>query len=490
MSVRINQTVVSSGGGGGTTVTDGAANGTINVDGTPITVYDDTTIAASIAGKANATHSHAQSDVTNLVSDLAGKASSTHNHAQSDITGLATSLSGKANVGDSFTKTESNTNFAVKSSEHSHTNKTVLDKITQSGAEASIDVSSIHTHTNKASLDLVNKDGSNNPTWNGGAWPSSGGLTVDESVVDSGLTVAYDGIKYARRDAHYLEGLVPVMSGATVVDKDGFTITVSSNNNESGYDAWKLFDGSRDTSYRSLSTNTITVTNPQITIDMGRSVYVRGFKMTADRTLANTDNAPFSFKLEGSANGTSWSPTAGTPTGSSTWSMATTQMFDNWYKGETRFFEGAVSSTSYRYYRFTVTNIQNATNFVALSSFNIFGVPQNSEHYNSKVLNLLTANSSGPLYNNNQLQYKLTTGVFDLTVAAGATVTQAFSSITNDGMLQYQVYVLNGTDYELAWSNAAGIKVSQTRASSTMTVKVVNPSASSQTVRIAYMQQT
>ncbi len=43
-------------------------------------------LSAGLSGKANTSHTHAQSDVTNLVSDLAGKASSSHTHAASDIT--------------------------------------------------------------------------------------------------------------------------------------------------------------------------------------------------------------------------------------------------------------------------------------------------------------------------------------------------------------------------------------------------------------------
>jgi hypothetical protein len=48
-----------------------------------------------LAGKANVSHGHAQSDVTGLSDALAGKANATHSHAQSDVTGLADALSGK-----------------------------------------------------------------------------------------------------------------------------------------------------------------------------------------------------------------------------------------------------------------------------------------------------------------------------------------------------------------------------------------------------------
>lgn len=48
-----------------------------------------------LAGKANTSHTHTESDITGLVADLAGKAASTHTHAQSDVTGLVTALAGK-----------------------------------------------------------------------------------------------------------------------------------------------------------------------------------------------------------------------------------------------------------------------------------------------------------------------------------------------------------------------------------------------------------
>lgn len=56
---------------------------------------DASATTTALAGKAETTHTHAESDVTNLVSDLAGKASSSHTHPQSDVTGLVTALSGK-----------------------------------------------------------------------------------------------------------------------------------------------------------------------------------------------------------------------------------------------------------------------------------------------------------------------------------------------------------------------------------------------------------
>jgi tail-like repeat protein/collagen triple helix repeat protein len=66
--------------------------------GTELNFVDGVTsgIQGQIDGKAAASHSHPQSEVTNLVSDLAGKAASSHTHAQSDVTSLVSDLAGKA----------------------------------------------------------------------------------------------------------------------------------------------------------------------------------------------------------------------------------------------------------------------------------------------------------------------------------------------------------------------------------------------------------
>lgn len=48
-------------------------------------------------------------------------------------TEIDTKLNNKANIGDSYLKAESNTNFASKSSEHTHSNKATLDKLSDNG---------------------------------------------------------------------------------------------------------------------------------------------------------------------------------------------------------------------------------------------------------------------------------------------------------------------------------------------------------------------
>lgn len=55
-------------------------------------------LQSALRGKANAVHTHQQSDITGLTAALEGKAAASHTHAQSDITGLTTALNGKANA--------------------------------------------------------------------------------------------------------------------------------------------------------------------------------------------------------------------------------------------------------------------------------------------------------------------------------------------------------------------------------------------------------
>ena len=66
--------------------------------GNYLTLTDTDAIQEIVAGKAAASHTHAQSDITGLETALAGKAAASHTHAQSDITGLETALAGKADA--------------------------------------------------------------------------------------------------------------------------------------------------------------------------------------------------------------------------------------------------------------------------------------------------------------------------------------------------------------------------------------------------------
>lgn len=75
-----------------------------------------TALTQGLAGKANATHTHATSEVTGLDTALAGKANASHTHGISDVNGLQDALDSKANT----------TNVAAKTHTHAISDVTNL----------------------------------------------------------------------------------------------------------------------------------------------------------------------------------------------------------------------------------------------------------------------------------------------------------------------------------------------------------------------------
>ena len=60
----------------------------------------------ALTSKANKAHTHAQGDVTGLSTALSNKADKTHTHSQSQITGLATALDGKADTSHTHSQSD------------------------------------------------------------------------------------------------------------------------------------------------------------------------------------------------------------------------------------------------------------------------------------------------------------------------------------------------------------------------------------------------
>ena len=74
--------------------------------------YTKSQVDTSLSGKANSTHTHAQSDITNLSTSLAGKANTGHTHPTTDLTatgGTSTSFLRKDNTW--ATPTDTNTTY-------------------------------------------------------------------------------------------------------------------------------------------------------------------------------------------------------------------------------------------------------------------------------------------------------------------------------------------------------------------------------------------
>lgn len=81
-------------------------------------------LQTTVNSKANASHTHAQSDVTGLATALNGKANISHTHAQSDITGLANALNGKSNTGHTHTLES----IGAAAANHTHTDNVNVEK--------------------------------------------------------------------------------------------------------------------------------------------------------------------------------------------------------------------------------------------------------------------------------------------------------------------------------------------------------------------------
>lgn len=66
--------------------------------GNYLTLTDTPELRAIVDGKANASHTHAQSDVTGLEAALLGKAAASHTHTKSQITDLANASASAAGL--------------------------------------------------------------------------------------------------------------------------------------------------------------------------------------------------------------------------------------------------------------------------------------------------------------------------------------------------------------------------------------------------------
>ena len=122
-------------------------------------------LTQALAGKAAASHSHAQSDITGLDTALSGKAAVSHTHAQSDVTGLDSALAGKAAVSHAhddryYTETEIDNKLGGKSNTgHTHDDRYYTEDETDtllSGKADSSDIPDVSSFITKAVNDLTN----------------------------------------------------------------------------------------------------------------------------------------------------------------------------------------------------------------------------------------------------------------------------------------------------------------------------------------------
>ena len=86
-----------------TVTTSGASNGQIKVDGTTITVYDDSALQSAITGKADAATTYTKTEVNNLLNDKADAATT---YTKTEVNDL---LGAKADVSNVYTKSQTET---------------------------------------------------------------------------------------------------------------------------------------------------------------------------------------------------------------------------------------------------------------------------------------------------------------------------------------------------------------------------------------------
>ena len=107
----------------------------------------------ALASKANKTHTHAQTEVTGLSTALSNKADKTHTHSQSQITGLATALEGKADTSHTHAQSEitglSTALSGKANTSHTHSQSQITGLSTALNGKAA----KSHTHT---SADISN----------------------------------------------------------------------------------------------------------------------------------------------------------------------------------------------------------------------------------------------------------------------------------------------------------------------------------------------
>ena len=108
---------------------------------------DITGLAAALGSKANTSHTHAQADVTGLAAALGSKADTSHTHAQADVTGLADALGSKANTSHTHAQADATGLAAALSSKantsHTHAQADITGLADALGSKANTS----HTHS-------------------------------------------------------------------------------------------------------------------------------------------------------------------------------------------------------------------------------------------------------------------------------------------------------------------------------------------------------
>lgn len=238
---------------GGLDVTNATITGLIIDDVTALSATI-SGLSTSIAGKANAIHTHVVSDVTGLQTDLNNKAALVHTHAIADVTGLQTALDGKALAGHTHPQSDITglvTDLSNKANiSHTHLQSEITNLVSDLAGKAPVS----HTHPisdvvnlqtaldSKISLaDNLTFTGTNtfngSTSFTGGLSSSTTSLTSNTSISGSlNLTTAnISGLSSADIEDWYTEGTNP---NSKTILRDDF-IASGSETGEVGGMMWQ-----------------------------------------------------------------------------------------------------------------------------------------------------------------------------------------------------------------------------------------------------------
>jgi hypothetical protein len=382
----------------GVVTVDGVEQASAGTSGTGVTIDDTSTtatdktwsaskISTGLSGKSDTTHNHNgvyepvitkksafNQDFTasgvggNGVSSYVARAD--HNHD--------TVYQAKSTVLDHLTQTGVETSVDI--SKIPHTNRAVIDKLTQSGGESSVDISNIHTHSNMTVLSNLS-DSAGQLAYKGSVISGGGGGTggiADPTPKAIGQYLVFNGTSWVAQDGpqsgvkYYTQ--VTVAAGATVTIAntakalmiqpqvflandlgtkmspvmtantiaDGTTVSASST--YSGLNPYLAFNNATSDSWASLTNSQ---NNSWLQMMFPNAITIDGFRMYC--AAATSSQAPKTFYIQGSNDGSTWTQISDT-------FVFTPFVGDTWQTYQLS------SPGTYKYYRLFIVGVQSGTN--------------------------------------------------------------------------------------------------------------------------------
>lgn len=173
--------------------------------------------ATQLAGKADASHNHAQSDITGLATALGNKANASHIHATSDITGLDTALSGKASASHTHSLDDVSETTAKKIMTADE--RTKLSGIATGANKTVVDTAMSSTSTNPVQNKTVNSALGNKVDKVSGKGLSTNDYTTNEKTKLAGIATGANNYTHpTSHPASMITGLADVATSGSYND--------------------------------------------------------------------------------------------------------------------------------------------------------------------------------------------------------------------------------------------------------------------------------